>query len=313
MSKSALILLSCILFLVVSCDNKPTENQVYLDPIHDFNFSLPHVQYEKLYKNRLNLYNTNNPTPQDENGVMLFEYHGGFYYHPVNLCYNGLEALNDYYMTGNPVYLNHAITTMETLRRESTRYRDMIYFPYKFDFNEGTSVYYSAPWFSGMAQGTALSAYCRLYYFTQDPLYSAVADSILNTLTDFTSPYSTVLISDNESLLNRDNYYWIDEYPHLMKRWVLNGGIIGAMGLYDHWWVFGDDQSRKLFSRKMTSIKDNVLLYRNPNACSSYDLKFRTQNTFYHGVHQSVLKLCSTLTNDIFFSAIADLFYADYH
>ena len=64
----------------------------------------------------------------------------------------------------------------------------------------------------------------------------------------------------------------LDEYPHQTRRYVLNGSIIGSMGLYDHWWVFGDDLSAKLFSCEMSTIKDNVLLYRNPSELSAYCL-----------------------------------------
>lgn len=313
MKRINLLLLALMALLLLSCDGNPAQNQDGYGYLNDYGYPLVHVPYEKLFKNRERLFNTNNDTPQDEDGVLLFQYAGGLYYHPVNLSFKSLEALNDYYITNDQVYIQHAIKTMEALRREATRIGDKIYFSYKFNFSEGTMVYYTAPWYSGMAQGTALSAYCRLYHFTQEPLYKAVADSILNTMTDFSGSIKPVLISDQNSLLKSANYYWVDEYPHHIKRYVLNGGIIGAMGLYDHWWVFGDDHSRRWFSRMMTSVKDNVLLYRNPGGPSAYDLKYRAPNTTYHEVHQQLLRSCSAMTNDDFFAAIADLFYADYH
>lgn len=313
MSKYYLFFFALISLLLFSCKVDLMRNHDNKSSIINNNYALIHVPYQKLFKSRDRLYNTNNDTPQDENGVLMFQYAGGLYYHPVNLSYKSLEALSDYYITNDQVYLQHAITTMETLRREATRIDDMIYFPYKFNFSEGSLVYYNAPWYSGMAQGTALSAYCRLYHFTQDPLYKAVADSILNTMTDFNGSIKPVLISDEHSLLKSANYYWVDEYPHHIRRYVLNGGIIGAMGLYDHWWVFGDDHSRRWFSCMMTSVKDNVLLYRNSGNPSAYDLKYRAQYPDYHYVHQHLLRSCTDMTDDEFFAAIADLFYADYH
>lgn len=306
-----LYLLMLLLFLpLISCSDEPTRSPV--DGVKDYGFSLNHVPYSQLYKNRENLYNSYTATPQDSNGVYLFPYGGSFYYHPVGLSYRSLEALSDYNNTGDAKYLIHAEKSMEALRREAFRYKKMLYFPYKFDFAEGSAVTYVAPWFSGMAQGTALSAYSRLYHYTQNPLYKAVADSILATFTDFEGPYSGVLISPEDTLLKQAGYYWVDEYPDSQRRYVLNGSIIGAMGLYDHWWVFGDSHSAKLFSCEMTTVKDNVLLYRNGGQMSSYCLLYRNKYTTYHLVHMQILDLCTILTGDEFFAAISDLFYADH-
>ena len=301
-----------LLFLpLISCSKEPTKT-LYSD-LHDYSFTLEHVPYAQLFKNRERIFDTWNAEPQDADGVYLFPYAGGLYYHPVNLCFKSLEALSDYDHTAEPKYLSHAEKSMEALRRNAVRYKNMLYFPYQFDFSEGTQVTYTAPWFSGMAQGTALSAYCRLYHYTENPLYKAVADSILATFTDFDSPYSGVLISAEDTLLKGPRYYWVDEYPMHSRRYVLNGSIIGSMGLYDHWWVFGDDLSAKLFSCEMTSVKDNILLYRNPSERSAYCLLYRQKYVDYHIVHIQLLNLCTLLTGDEYFAAISDLFYADSH
>ena len=300
-----------LLLPLLSCSDEPTE---LLSPdLHDYAFTLRHVPYEQLYKNRETLYNSINAQPQDSSGVNLFAYNGGLYYHPVSLSYKSLDALSDYHNTADQKYLIHAEKSMEALRRHAIRYKNMLYFPYMFDFAEGTDIPYIAPWFSGMAQGTALSAYSRLYHITQKPLYKAVADSILATFTDFDGPYSGVLVSAENSLLKSAGYYWVDEYPMNERRYVLNGSIIGSMGLYDHWWVFGDELSEKLFSLEMTTIKDNAPLYRNPSRPSSYCLLYRHESVYYHLLHIDLLKLCTLLTGDDTFEAIGDLFYADSH
>lgn len=300
-----------LLLPLLSCSKEPTK--VLYPDLHDYAFTLSHVPYAQLYKNREALYNSINAQPQDSSGVYLFPYNGEFYYHPVSLCYKSLDALSDYNNTADQKYLSHAENSMEALRCHAIRYQNKLYFPYMFDFSEGTDSTYIAPWFSGMAQGTALSAYSRLYHVTQKPLYKAVADSILATFTDFHSPYSGVLISSEGTLLKGPGYYWVDEYPMHTRRYVLNGSIIGSMGLYDHWWVFGDDLSKKLFSCEMSSVKDNILLYRNPSAASSYCLLHRQQYPYYHLLHIDLLKLCTLLTGDDMFAAIGDLFYADSH
>jgi len=299
--------------LLQSCVKQPTELSDPTPLVNDHHFNLTLVPYAKLYKNQSWLYITNNMYPQDSNGVYLFLINGEYYYHPVAICHRSLEALNDYSLTHDQTYLDHAIISMETLRTKALRYEGMLYFPYLFDCPETPTLIYKAPWYSGMAQGMALSAYSRLYHFTQEPLYRAVADSILTTLTDFTSPYSVVHITDETSLLQGAGYYSIDEYPGLPRRYVLNGSIIGSMGLYDHWWVFRDTHSKELFSKALTSFKDRVILYRNPGEMSAYCLYFRVRNLHYHKLHQTLLRHCLDMTGDDYFGKIADRFYSDYH
>lgn len=300
-----------LLLPLLSCSKNPAKS-IFTD-IHDYEFTLERVSFSQLFKNRDNLFDSWQAEPQDSEGVYLFPYEGELYYHPVNLCFKSLEAISDYTLTADQKYLSHAEKTMEALRRNSFRYKNMIYFPYQFDFTGGTQMTYTAPWFSGLAQGAALSAYCRLYHYTENPGYKAVADSILTTFTDFDGPYSAVLITAEDTLLKGPGYYWVDEYPHQTRRYVLNGSIIGSMGLYDHWWVFGDDLSAKLFSCEMSTIKDNVLLYRNPSELSAYCLLYRNKAAIYHRSHIQLLNLCALTTGDEFFAAISDLFYADSH
>lgn len=303
-------MLLCLMFLLLSCSAEKPEP--LLDSVTDYHYPLKKVAYAQLFKNRTRLFNSHLALPADSNGVHLFEQGGKYYYHPVTLCFKSLEALNDYSITGEPIYLSHAIKTMETLRRHAVRHQDMLYFPYNFDFSTTANLCYKAPWYSAMAQGLALGVYSRLYYFTKVPLYTAVADSILRSMTDFESDYSTVMIAQDDTLLGRGTYYWIDEYPNGPRRFVLNGSIIGAMGLYDHWWVYGDDLSRQLFSAELSTVKDKVLAYRNPDDLSAYCLKYRRKYQNYHLVHCQLLDKCEEMTGDAYFAAVAELFRQDH-
>ncbi len=310
--KLSLYALLFALMLLTACNTTVSKLETESEVIRDQHFSLARLPFERLYKNQATLYNTMNCGLHDQDGVLLFTYQDSTYYHPVDICHSSLEALNDYYISNNPVYLNYATVNLEKIRSLATRHENMLYFKYDFTYDASDQVVYTAPWYSGMAQGMALSAYSRLYYFTKNPLYQSVADSILATMTDFDSSFQCVLISDAEGLLKEENYYWIDEYPHHIKRYVLNGSIIGSMGLYDHWWVFRDEASKVWFSRAMTTYKDKVLLFRNPGDMSAYCLKFREKIPLYHELHQYLLDLCSATTNDPLYEAISDLFQADY-
>ena len=308
MPRFCLILIIAI--LLCSCGNNL--EQIPIELLRDYEFDLQKVEYGSLFKNRTRIFDSINAEPADSNGVFLYMVGDIGYYHPVNLSFKALEAMCDYHNSGgDPRYLQHAINTMEALRVHAHRDSGSIWFPYEFTY-KSSGFTYRAPWYSGMAQGTALSAYCRLYHFTSDPLYAAVADSILATFTYFKSPKRGVLIANNHHLLGEGKYYCVDEYPYLPNRFVLNGSIIGAMGLYDHWWVFGDEHSRRLFSLELSTVKDHVLKYRNPDDISAYCLLLREKNPVYHTVHVQLLRLCQLLTNEEYFGWVADLFESDH-
>lgn len=303
-----------LLFVLGSCDRYELSSSEGLFPnVVDYDFDLWRCSFDDFLKNGHSLYNSYTNTPTDSNGVYLFPYQGEYFYHPVKLCYLSLEAMNDYSITEDEMYLEYAKKTMATLRAEAIRHEDMLYFPYHFNFDDGGSHIYTAPWFSGMSQGTALSAYCRLFYFTQDEHYKAVADSVLRTFTDFESEYSGVMLYEGGDVFGAGDYYWVDEYPQGPKRYVLNGSIIGAMGIYEHWWIWGDELSRQLFSYEMSTVKDKVGLYRVPGDLSLYDLHYLNQFENYHLVHRQLLEKCTLLTQDPFFGEMADIFYEDYH
>ncbi|HNX01971.1 MAG TPA: D-glucuronyl C5-epimerase family protein [Candidatus Cloacimonadota bacterium] len=308
MKKIIFIVVMGMLLTLVSCDsNHPTSST----PVNDLHYDLVKVPYEQLDEQSSSLYNTITSTPADSNGVQMFEYGGQLYYHPVQIAHRIRQAISDYKLTGDAKYLNHAIESAETLRQHAHREDNCIYFPYEFTFSFNY-ITYQKPFYSGMAQGMLLSVYTRLYYLTKNELYHAVADSILNTMDDFDNPHRTVFISTNDGLTKGPNYYWVDEYPNKFQRFVLNGSIIGAYGLYEHWWVFGDERSKVLFSREMTTVKANVSLYRNPHNISYYDLLFKVMDPSYHTLHIQLLKKCYYYTGDKFFSDMSDLFLYDH-
>lgn len=303
------MIIPSILLLLFGCrDYTPLPD---LSQVKDYDFQLHKVEYKGLFKSRKRIFDSINDTPADSNGVSLFMWEGEAYYHPVNLCLKALEALSDYSHTEEERYLNHAVNTMEALRLRAHREDDGIWFPYEYTYI-GSNYTYHAPWYSGMAQGTALSVYCRLYHYTSNPLFAAVADSILYTFTDFTSPKSGVIIAHNHELFGEGKYYWVDEYPYKPRRFVLNGSIIGAMGLYDYWWVFDCEDARRLFSMGLSSVKDQVLKYRNPSDISAYCLRYRQKYPSYHTVHIDMLRLCHQYTKDEYFGQVADLFDGDF-
>lgn len=308
-----IVSLFVILTLFIGCKQKVT-NEAYDDTIIDYHFNLKSLPYGELHHQYPNLTGSYNYLPTDSNGVPLYIRNGISHYHPVLIANRCLDLISDYRISGDNKYLQRAIISAETLRSHALRYEQGLYFPYTFDYDamEKPGYHLSQPWFSGMAQGMLLSIYCRLYYLTNDPLYQEVADSVLTSLKDYTSPYSTVFISTDDGVGLGAGYFWLDEYPFPEHLYVINGSIIGSMGFYDHWWVFGDRYSKTMMSRELSSIKDHILLYRNPNNISYYEIRFNTCNPNYQAVHVSLLNDCSRISGDPFFQAVSDLLRSDY-
>lgn len=310
MSKIVLWTLVIAALGMAACGKKPTEAEETVD----HGYTLFKVPFGQLYWNKNTLYNMISHSLCDSSGVALFEYDGQTYYHPVYIGHLCERALSDYYLSGEDKYLDYAKKSAQALVERATRSHGGLYFPYQFDYYAYEHLLeYQAPWYSGLAQGVMLSVFSRLFYLTGDPVYAAYADSTLLTFTDFDNEISTVYRTQNDSLFSGNGYYWVDEYPGETRRFVLNGSISGSFGLYDHWWVFGDDLSRQLFSQEMTSVMDHILLYRNPGNISYYCLKFKRQQKYYHGLHQTLLNQCFLYTGEFYFQAMASLFYSDHH
>lgn len=301
-----------VLFLILL-----NHSNLFIRPsgIKDYHFTLIKVPYQSLWHEALNMDYIPEPFPLDENGVPMFSVNDSIFYHPAFAAMSSLDGLVEYRQSHIPESLQRAIITAETLRKHAIRMEDGLYFPYNFSFTlyDREEFSFEAPWVSGLAQGLMLSVYSRLYYETRHDVYRSVADSILATFSDYDSRFSPVFISSNDLLKKNNNYYWVDEYPHENRSYVLNGSLIGSIGLYDHWWVFGDKKSHTLFSQQLSTIKDNLLLFRSPGSPWFYDLGNRPVSAFYHKWSMNAVSFYSRITEDREFQGLYDIMYQDYH
>jgi hypothetical protein len=248
--------------------------------------------------------------PADENGVPMFIYKGKAYYHPVRTANFILHYLDSYHLTGNAEYLRRAEIFASKLIEIGTHANGAIYFPYDFDIpiHGVQNEILIAPWYSGMAQGQALSAFVRLYNITLDGVYLNAADltfySFKNVGREF-QPWTVFLDSQG--------YYWIEEYPWQEPTQVLNGFIFGIYGLYDYYLLKGDNESHQLIQASLTTILEYISSYRNPGGISFYCLRHKHLDPLYHTIHIDQLRMLHHITGESDFADMADLFYADYH
>jgi len=170
----------------------------------------------------------------DAAGVRLVVVKGLLYNHPVAQASYGLDLLESYRITTNPVYLDRAVAQANRLVSREVVSGTAWFYPYPFDFalHGNTTEMMRAPWYSGMAQGLALSLFVRLAQTTGNPAWDAAADA---TYASFgVAPSAT---GPWVSRIDSASHLWIEEYP----RWpaatsdrTMNGFQFAALGLYEY-------------------------------------------------------------------------------
>lgn len=246
----------------------------------------------------------------DSNGIRLFTFNGNTHYHPLDLSFLIYRYLYGYRHTDNPEYLDRARLYADKLLDISTTVDSAIYFPYTFDFplHKLKDETMFAPWYSGIAQGQALSAFVRMYRVTQEIQYLRTADKIFTSFSRFKGSYEpwTVFIDSTQ-------LYCIEEYPLGPPTRVLNGFIYGIVGLYEYYLVTRNPHCKELLLAALTTIHTTIHLYRYPHGVSYYCLRHKIQNSRYHILHTELLGFLYQLTSHECFQTMANLFYDDYH
>ena len=245
----------------------------------------------------------------DADGLPIRIYDGEYHHNPVNTSQAGLEWLACYRETNDPWYLEHAIKAGHRLIETAHDFDGAMFFPYLFDYSiHGTSAYsLVAPWYSGMAQGQALSLFSRLGEQTSEPEWEAAAAATLASFHHVRGEDAPWIIDVDE-----DNSAWIEEYPSDFESHVLNGFMFAMFGLYDYYAWRGDPFAKKVFLQTLHTLRRNVESFRNPGAISVYCLSHRRKSNGYHAIHIGQLQAITLMTEDPYFASVADMFLEDY-
>ena len=217
----------------------------------------------------------------DEDGVILHEKYG---YHPVLLAQKILRYCDSYQLVREETYLEKAILFADKMLQLASENDDdidddIILFPYNFDFplHGYPDETIRSPWYSGMAQGQAFK--------------------------DINMPWI--------SYIDHNKYVWIEEYPMEDPTNALNGFIFAIYGLYDYYLLTQDSKCKEILLACLTTVKDNIHLFRNKDDLSYYCLKHKVKSESYHKVHIDQLEMLFLITQDRYFSAMAELFNND--
>lgn len=240
--------------------------------------------------------------PVDASGVRVAVIDNHLVDHPVAQAQYALALLNGYNLTGDRQRLALARRQADRLLERAVSQDGAIYFPYPFDFDlhEGPDVML-APWYSAMAQGQALSVFVRLVE-SGETTYRAAAD---RTFASFLQPGRTVLV-------DRDGYYWPEEYPGDPPDRTFNGMVFALYGLVDYQRLTGDADAKLLIQATLTTVNHVLPGIRVPGGISRYCLAHAVQDAGYHAIHIRQLEMLSRLTGDPSFAEWAALLRADH-
>lgn len=218
---------------------------------------------------------------------------GGIYDHPVGQAQFALGCLASYRTETDParqcLLLTRAKTQADRLINQRTEARAAWWFPYPFDFTHTvhTGVTYTAPWYSGMAQGEALSLFVQLAQVDaltaeEKAAYLATADATFASLQQVDDGYPWAVNVD------ADGYVWIQEYPASttgISDYTFNGMVFAMFGLYDYACATSSPAAAALYDGCATTIAANFPLLRNIRWFSYYCKAHRITAPTYHQHH----------------------------
>jgi hypothetical protein len=253
----------------------------------------------------------NPPVPTDESGVPIYVYGGKSYRNPVQISQLALQYLDNYRQTADSDYLEHARRNAEALIKISEKRDGALLLPYEFRFplHDGfggdTMI---PPWYSGMAQGRAVSVMVRMYWSTGD-------HSWLEAAREFADSFVLLQGRSHPWVVSFDDLgrFWINEYPQGFNTFTLNGHIYALFGLYDLWLTEHDTLIGELARAAVFTVRETISEFRVPGGVSLYCLKHRVQSEKYHRIHVSQLMQLAKMTGDSFFLDRANELKADFY
>jgi hypothetical protein len=249
---------------------------------------------------------------RDATGVRMYKVGDTLYNHPVAQAGYGLDNLESYVLTDKQLYLDRAKLQAERLMSEARNYGGGWYirYPFTFALHGFAEETLYAPWYSGMAQGQALSLFVRLYEVTKDPRYKIAADGV----------YATFLLPRGKAnpwtvFVDEKGHLWLEEYagPHPDKTY--NGHMFAMWGVWDYWRITQEETAKTLWQGALTTVAENFHQYLRVANWRSHYCKAhlgRVDAGHYHHLHSSQLYKTYMMTRNYGFARYADLLTQDF-
>jgi len=242
------------------------------------------------------------PGPFDDTGVPKLDYRGGIgqQYNPLATAQYGLAHYNRYRQTG-AAHSRHSFLVQARWLRDTLapNGQGVPVWSYQFDWEYREPL--RAPWYSGLAQGQAVSALVRAHAETGDPGFLDAARSALRS-------FEVPLTEGGIAYRDRDGHLWFEEAIVDPPTHVLNGFIWASWGLFDFHLHTGDERAGDLFAEAVQTLLAHLPDY-DVGYWSLYELGHRLSmvaSTHYHKLHVVQLRVMHRLTGEHTFLDFAD-------
>jgi hypothetical protein len=250
--------------------------------------------------------------PLDPSGVARWRFGDRLVYVPLLIARYGLNVLDGYRITHDPAYLDRAKVNASFLLRTAISRKGALYFPYRFSwplFGKRSELM-RAPWYSAMAQGTALRLFVRLHAVTGEQRWRTAADSTFATFVQRRRAKRPWIAFVQRR--NGRRYLWFEAWAS--KRPApqsLSGHIYGLIGIYEYARATGSAAAVRIFDGGATTVRYQAPRFRARGGISYYSLRIRIQSAEHHCIHTGQLKLLARMTGDSWFAREARRFASD--
>jgi hypothetical protein len=223
-----------------------------------------------------------------------------------------LSHLGAYRRGGGEAHLDAAIRHAEQLILEAFEEDDAEFYPYWYPWHLHQLIDFpmTPPWYSGMAQGYALIAFCRLARITGSDRYLLHAERTFHSLLRVPSDRNLTWVTD----IIDQNFIWFEEYAKDQGESdrTINGHIYAIYGLYEYFLMTGDERARELADGGLTTTLHIMDRWRVPGRISTYCLTHGTYAASYHASHCRQLVYCYNMTANPLWLQLAEAFVHDW-
>lgn len=213
-------------------------------------------------------------------------------YHPLTIAFYGIMAYEEFKKKKDSTNYQRMINQYKYFQNPS-----MIHImnngkemglPYNFNFHD-----LKAPWYSGMTQGAGISFVLRYYDATKDTTALTIAKQLASFLMKDIAKGGTIGKTP-------EGFMTIEEYPNSKTSpQVLNGFIIGLIGLYEYLQFFPNDTlARKIHDNSYEGMFAALEHYDTPT-WTTYHRRNRSISNMYIRFQISELEHLYEIYKDI--------------
>ena len=235
----------------------------------------------------------------DINGIPMLNYHGeiGQQYNPIAIAQWGLGNFNKWILQKDLDSKNKFIKCADWLVENVVKNDFGIFvWMHNFDFEYRDTL--KKPWYSGLAQGQAISVLVRAHKLTKDDKYKRVAKLAIKS-------FETSIYEGGVVYVDKSSFKWIEEYIVEPPTHILNGFIWSVWGVYDFAIYFKEKKYFDLFKEFKKTLSEKLNTFD-----TGYWSKYEHSGTFismiassfYHKLHIVQLKILYNLTKDEVFN-----------